>query len=438
MAFCGRFWKPLLAAVAALSLAASLGYSFYFQIQPIVDARAYDGIAWEIAQGKDYPIDVINRPGPAYEYFLAAIYAVFGHSYPAVWIFQAFLLSASAVLIFFAAKGALGAFWHPLAGLIAAALVGFSPDLLTISSMLMTETLLIFFVAAAAFSFFRHFDFSGRRWLVLAALFIALAALTRGNVILLAAPVLLFFFWKKKWREAAVFVAALVLFLLPWTVRNYSVYGEIKPFNASAGILYVGNHPGATGELVIDYPMPPGVSSEAMSQIDFDNALGRAGAAFIRDNPLEFIKLSFWRASIYFSFARPFAFWPHLDGFSKIATILASSAYSVLIFVLGFAGVVLALGRRAVSENSGRIFALLGMLLAMPAAMLALIAETRYRFPSYPFLAIFAGFAVYCLFAGRDLIRERAKKIAAGAAVLVLNSVYDIVRNLPRILERLS
>ena len=102
------------------------------------------------------------------------------------------------------------------------------------------------------------------------------------------------FFWRKRnGAEAAVFSAVLILCLLPWTVRNYRVYGEIKPFNASAGILYVGNHPGATGELVIDYPMPPGVNPEAMSQIDFDNALGRAGAAFIRENPLEFIKLSF-------------------------------------------------------------------------------------------------------------------------------------------------
>src|SRR5574341_463665 len=77
-------WGILMAAFCA-----SLSYSFYFQIEPIVDARAYDNLAWDIAQGKGYEaVSSIARPGPAYEYFLALIYYIFGHHYEAVWIFQ--------------------------------------------------------------------------------------------------------------------------------------------------------------------------------------------------------------------------------------------------------------------------------------------------------------------------------------------------------------
>ena len=432
-----QYQKRWLWCVVLAAFSMSLAYSFYFRIAPMVDARAYDNIALEIVRTGQYPADAINRPGPAYEYFLAAIYAVFGHSYSAVWIIQAILLAVAALLAFFISRAVFGSLWHPLIGLAAAAFVGFSPDLISVSSMLMTETLLIFLIAAAVFSFFRHLDSGQWRWLVSAAVFVSLAALTRGNVILLAAPILLFFFWEKKWREGAVFAAVLIFCLLPWTVHNYRVYGEIKPFNASAGILYVGNHPGATGELVIDYPMPPGVNPEAMSQLDFDNALGRAGAAFIRENPLEFINLSFWRASIYFSFARPFAFWPHLEGLWRIATVLASSLYSVLIFGLGIAGAVLALSRSAAPEGRSRPLALLGMLSTAPLTVLALIVETRYRFPAYPFLAVFAGFAVYCLFARREFFVREVKKIAAVAGLLVANAAFDVIRNFQRILERL-
>ena len=67
--------------------------------------------------------------------------------------------------------------------------------------MLMTETLLVFLIAAAAFSFFRHLDSGQWRWLVSAAVFVSLAALTRGNVISVGGADFAVFFWEKKWRE---------------------------------------------------------------------------------------------------------------------------------------------------------------------------------------------------------------------------------------------
>lgn len=68
----------LLAFLFLGSFIFSLGYAFYSRIPPAVDAKAYDAIAWNLAQGygykenrdlayeKDY---ALGRAGPGYEFF---------------------------------------------------------------------------------------------------------------------------------------------------------------------------------------------------------------------------------------------------------------------------------------------------------------------------------------------------------------------------------
>ena len=152
----------------------SLSYSFYFRIPPAVDARAYDTIAWHLVQGYGYrewleiPLNndnAIIRVGPGYEFFLAGLYFLFGHHYEIVWVAQAFLLMLMALLTFLTARevfsnsflenmevGCSSRAW--LIGVVAAFLVGFSPDLITMQGMLMTETLGIFLVVLSVYLFF--------------------------------------------------------------------------------------------------------------------------------------------------------------------------------------------------------------------------------------------------------------------------------------------
>src|SRR3989344_1758368 len=94
--------------VVILSLVLSLGHSFFYKIELAVDARAYDQIAQNILVGRGFIEDsskdilfdhAIVRAGPAYEYFLAFIYRLFGHNLEAVWIIQAILHALTAYLI---------------------------------------------------------------------------------------------------------------------------------------------------------------------------------------------------------------------------------------------------------------------------------------------------------------------------------------------------
>lgn len=424
----------LLVVIAGASFFASFAYSFYFQIQPIVDARFYNEVGWELAQGKPYSVGGINRPGPGYEYFLALIYFIFGHSYFAVWVAQSLLLALMSVLIFFVSKFVFGTDWHPFSGLVAAAFVGFSPDLITLAAMMMTETFTIFAIVAALAAFFRYLETRSIFLVPLTAILLSIAALTRGNTILLILPVAAFFVLEREWRRGAVFVLAVILCLIPWTLHNYRIYGQIKPFNASAGLLYVGNHDGATGELVPDYPMPPGVDPNVMSQLEFDDALGRAGKRFILENPAEFFRLSFLRASIYFSLSRPTGWWPHLTGWPKWITVLSSALHSAALFIVGFFGVWLAIrsaGEAGIKKRARYLFALGSML---PLSVMALVVETRYRVPLYPILAVFAGYGSFQIIKeGRGLF----KVFVLVVSPLFLNTIFDVVRNWERIAGRL-
>lgn len=430
--------KKILSVILVAAFLLSISYSFYFKIQPAVDAKAYDNIAWDIAQGKGYEKNSsIGRPGPGYELFLALIYFIFGHSYAAVWIIHALLFAATAYFVLLTSRLIFQSRWNPIIGMAASAFVAFSPDLITVASMLMTETFFLFLLSISVYAFFKYWDVNKFFWLAVSASLLAGAVLTRSNVLLVILPMVIFLAYKKKWLPLLGFLAVFLLCLIPWTVRNYRIYGEFRPFNAAFGLLYVGNHPGATGELVPNYPLPDGYGDfSKMTQIENDKALRRAGLDYIKTHPLQFIKLSLERASMYFSFGRPFAFWDHLKGVSKIITMVFSSLYSALIFVLGFGGIVLAMGRESGFKRE-KILLILTMILMMPLSIIFLVVETRYRFPSYPLLAVFSGFSVYCFFKERKVIFQEVKTLLVVLILFIGNTLFDILKNWSRVLERL-
>ncbi len=428
-----------LGIILLIGLASALFYAFYFKIQPSVDARAYDSIAWDIAQGKGYDTDsAIGRPGPGYEYFLAGIFSIFGHRYPAIWIFQAILIAGSAYLTFQTTRRVFGQVWHPIIGLAAAALVSWSPDLITSASMLMTEVLTVFLTTATIWGFLKYLSTERRQGIVLTAVVLGLAVLTRSNTILLILPLGGALIYRREWKRGLLLVLVFMAVLAPWALRNYRVYGEPLPFNGAAGLLYVGNHSGSSGELDLHYDLPVGYGDfTTMTQFENDQALRRAGLDYIKSHPLDFIRLSLQRISVYFSFARPFAFWPHLVGNARKVSIGLSSFYAAVIFIGGGLGTLLGL-LKGILPNRQHMAVLGAAILSLPLAIAPLIVETRYRFPNYPLLAIGAGFMIHALFTHRDWLGKLAKQLWIGLVLIGGNTIYDVARNFGRIVIRLK
>jgi len=432
---------PAIIFVVLATFIVSLAYSLYFQIEPSVDARAYDNIAWNLAEGNGYKEDTalsydediaILRVGPGYEFFLAGVYTVFGHRIWIVWVLNALLAAATAFLVFLISKEIFTSEWSVPLGLISAALIGFSPDLITINGMLMTETLGVFLIAASVYAFFRYVNTDERAvWRVIVlALLLGAAVLVRTPAAFLFIPFAGYFIYRKHLSECAVFCAVLLFVFMPWTVRNYEVYGTFIPTNLAFGYdLLAGNHPGATGELE-----PYALNEEYMSQgrIVGNKLALQAALNFIMLHPIEFLKITLERASIYFSFARPTGFWFHLEGFSRAATLILSALYSIFLFIFGFWGIYRM--RHAPPETMERARLLAIILLMMPLAIIGIIVETRYRFLAYPMFAVFAGYGALDIFQKRDEI----KAFIALTLVFFANAGFDALRNLDRIRERIG
>src|SRR3989344_8471085 len=160
--------NKILSYILFLSFFVCAAYAFYFKINPVVDAKAYDRIAQNIVSGNgfveqagaDVKFDkAIIRVGPLYQYFLAGIYFVFGHHYEAVWLIQAFLHALSVLFVYLSA----GILFKNNSdkekiAIVSAGIIGFFPDLVELSAMLMTETLYIFLWTLFLWYFLKFVD----------------------------------------------------------------------------------------------------------------------------------------------------------------------------------------------------------------------------------------------------------------------------------------
>lgn len=425
------------------ALLLSGAYSFYFRIQPSVDARAYDSIAWNIASGNGYRESALGsitddnsilRVGPGFEIFLAVLFFIFGHNYFVVWMAHGVLHAFTAILVFLSVR-----LIFPennnrdVIGFISALFIALSPDLITMSGMLMTETLGVFLVALTIYLFFYSIKSEDISYIgiLFTGIVFGMAALVRTPSALLFLPIAGYFIFKNKIRHLFVFCLFALLIFSPWIIRNYGIYRTFVPTNLAYGIdLAAGNHPGATGELE-----PYHRNDEVIAQygkIAGTRQLTKEAVIFIVNNPLEFIKITLNRISIYFSFARPTAFWFHLSGLSQALTIILSSSYSAILFLFGFFGTWFY--RRNISDYGDKALWLLYMAAMMPLAVVFIIVETRYRFLIYPPLSIFAGLGIYAVF--NKVIPRNI--LFAIPTVLILNTIFDILKNISRILDRVS
>jgi len=432
--------NKLLIIILLISFGLSIFYSFYFQITPLVDARAYDNIAQNIVNGPGYKEDLsldmehdyaIARVGPLYEYFLAGIYKIFGHHYGAVWFLQALLHALSAWLLYLTVllvfstneKRKKIALW-------ATAIFGFYPDLIEISAMLMTETLSLFFVCLFLYLFFRFFIDTKNCWLVLLlGLISGLAVLARPPVLFLLPIVYFLFFRKKLFWQAAVFSVALFLIFVPWTARNYKVYDEIMPFGAAGQFnFWIGNQPGGNGEQEPTLQQQHFLETHKATEINPESM--RQFKNFVFNYPAEFIKLTLLRINKYFSVIRPMGFWFYQHGLGQALFIFSSALASVFLFIFGLAGAIKAWRAKEVKLNY-----LLGFLVFTPLIIFATVVETRYRFQVYPLLAIFAGYFI-ADFSKNSWLKSGALKVSL--LLVALNGLADLLMSIERFKERIN
>ena len=416
---------------------ATITYAFYFRVNVTVDAQAYDSIAVSLVQGTGYAEitrpelaeAAIGRLGPGYEFFLATIYKLFGHNVQIVWGIQSLIHVGSAFLVYLLVRRFRSDPEWP--AVLAAGVYVFFIDLLEFPAMLMTETLYLFLVLGAIHFSLNYVERARLIDVVASGVLFALALLVRPPITIAMMVFLGFILFRKEYRHALAFVGILVLFLAPWTIRNYLRYDRLIITSAIIGYdVWVGNSPDSkhVGELT---------ATDEIDRYSAEKGLFAANERGTREvlnlaiqQPWTFIKLQLTKTSIYFSAARPAAFWFHLSGLSQAITIIFSSLFAYAIFVFGLAGAWRMLLRK---DYLSRIF--IFFTVAAPIGIIWIVAETRYRYQIYPMLIILA-----VLFLKDFLADKRAhlKPLLVSLVLVTANTLLDFAQNSSRVIERIQ
>lgn len=438
----GRRTLVALALIAALGLVVRA----YVVVNPVAnpadDSHAYYAISKALYEegsfgGPEFRDSSDWSPGAPFLY-AAAFYATGGAREGTARIVEA-LLGVATILVVFALGWRLGGRelgrW---VGLFAAFAVAIYPPFLHSTGELMSEPPAMLTLPAAVLAFL----WAGEKrstwaWLAPGVLF-GLTAMFRPEYLLVGAAfvvlALIRVWHESEWRlglaGAAVLLVALVLPILPWTIRNLVVLERLVPISTGGGkALYVGTYLPADGEyqrvkaiLVERYEhrsLPP--NSEALNKVDptplfdkvaeeetrkhpglsRDEALGKVGkenlSKYFGEDPGGYLAMTARKVGRMWS-----------SGVGEAMDTTAGRAVQILLVFLGLAGFALLALRRRWWEL---------VALATPIVLVTLVGAVSLAAPRrnevlmtlvFPLVGLALSSGLAAIFSGRRWSRAQA------------------------------
>ena len=240
---------------------------------PLGDAADHDDWAMKILQGHFLKSPAFYS-SPLYPYFLALTYKLFGHSFFMVSIVNALIDSLTCVLLGIIAFDCFGAGAAIITGLLAV----FCRSMIFYTAPVMKESLGLFLLAASTLMLLRALRNGKGRDFAFGGFCLGLCALVRGNALLLIPLVPGFIFLRRKLlpaplKNAAIFVVAVLLAIMPATLHNFIASRDFVLINYDDGYnLFVGNSPWATG---IFYDHPSFIIADSRSEEAAETLIAR-------------------------------------------------------------------------------------------------------------------------------------------------------------------
>lgn len=408
---------------------------------PTVDDLQYDAWARRLAAGDGFPDGVLYL-GPGYPLFMAAIYALFGATLPAVKAVQVVLGAGSCVLVFGLSRELFDRRVAAIAGLLAAChamLVFYGGTLMTVN----LKVPLVLGTVWALLRAFRHPSFVG---FAISGLLLGLATLVQQTILLLAPLVVLWTLFGAKSDDplvrrsgfAACFAGAVFACILPITVHNAVTGDDFVVLNSMGGPnFYMGNQRKADGtwqvpdlgsRLRADNPDEMQRQLEAAAE----RATGRSmrpsevssywmarGMDEIRADPLRWLGLEIRKLGLHFN---AYEVW------NIRAVELSQETSWVLRLPLATMGFIAPLGLLGLLLSRDRWRALVpvyGVILVYLAASLLFFVLARYRLPGVLMLVPLAAFALVRI--GEALLAREGRWLAGwGAALALLITVVHL------------
>lgn len=397
-------WKMVQSPVVVFAIALTTRLWMFWRLPPAEALRffyqynEFARIAWAVVSGHGYSSPWPNTPllptavePPVYTYLLASIFRLAGAfslaSLKIGVVLNAVLAAATAVLILRIGKRDFGA---PV-GVLAAWLWSCWTYEAAVSLRLWEGSLSALLLAVGLFLLPRLAD-SPRAslWGWFGAL-AGVAALTNTSL-LSVFPLFWLWLWmacRRRQRPCGklllISVAACVLTVLPWTIRNYVTFQRLMPIRDNFGLeLWLGNHESVGRLYDNDFPILNPTEYNRLGEIPFMQAKRQIALQFIRQHPAEFLRLSVRRC---------FKYWIAPDG----------SAWW-MVSILTWAGAVLALWRRRTSAVPYVI-----VIVAFPCIYYVTHTFNNYRHPTESAMFLLAAYAVETVVtvAGQRLFRIR-------------------------------
>lgn len=446
-----RYGKRTLIALGLIALL-GLVVRAYVVVNPVEhpgdDSRAYYALSKALYEeqsfgGSEFEDSSDWSPGAPFLYS-AAFYATGGAREGTVRIVEA-LLGVATILVVFALGWRLGGRAHGRwAGLFAASAVAVYPPFLHTTGIVMSEPPAMLTLPAAVLAFLWAGNIgppdgddppprSPAAWLVPGLLF-GLTAMFRPEYLFVGAVFVVLAAlragrgsgWRPGLAGAAVLLIALILPILPWTVRNLVVLDKVVPISTGGGkALYVGTYLPADGEYqrvkallaerYVGRDLEPGSSeldavdptrlfdqvAKQYPDLPRDEALGKIGKEnlekYFREDPLGYLGMIVRKA---------WRMWS--SGVGEAMSSTAGRVAQVLIVLLGLAGFALLAGRRRWWE----IVALATPILLITAIGMLSLAPPRRNEVLMTLVFPLAGLALSsglaAIFSGREWSPEQA------------------------------
>jgi hypothetical protein len=363
-----------------------------FNDRPLIsDEREYDLLAFNLASTGVFgygETPTAYRPF-GYPAFVAAWYALIGHSPFVVKMIQAFLDPLVAVLLYLLLAGQSGR-----ARFLGAAIwSAYIPAMLYVN-LLLSETIFVFLLVLTALVVARsglERSIDGFRVGLLLGLLVLLkpgmilfVVMVAGALSLSRVPLVRY----------PYIVLGVLLILLPWVFRNAAVMGK-PTIGTNGGInLLIGNNPNATGGYALTFPED--LLRNASSEVEADEIAYREAIQFIVDHPPSFVVNAFKKLGHLFSSEGGLLVWS-FHAAPEGSTERFSSKYAslpillVLVVNLMYATVLLVgiVGFIGAERDLlwWFVFALIACWLITHAVF---FGGSRFHFPLMPFFALYA------------------------------------------------
>ena len=429
-----REWGPV-ATICLVALVLRLVYfshirDLFFIDHLGLDAKYYDHLARQIAGGDIFGHEVFFF-GPLYPYSLAILYTIFGVSLTVARLSQFLLGAVGCALIYQLGKQC----FSRRVGYLAAGLGALHAPLIMYQGTILYDQLGAILVILILMAFIRAQDSARWQDSMVAGALLGLMALGRANVLLFLPFVFLLYLptvkktshanWAQAGRRWFFVLLGCVLVIVPVTMRNLIVGGELVLITANGGLnFYIGNGPEASG----GYVMPSGVdirydfAGRQLAEADLGHKLSyydlsrywfAKAKSHVQAHPFESLKLLFHKMALFWcSFELPQI--EHYDFMRQYSWVLRLPHLAFgFLAPLGIVGLIVTI------RGNRKVYLLFLFLLAYFLSVVVFFVAGRYRLPIHPVLMVLAAAAIFW---GWDRVKERhyqAVIMAAGGWMLL-------------------